>query len=521
MSVNADQRRSYGGWQRPKSFGLWNLGTLGTGLVLGYLLVAILAEAFGGLRPALVWCAAGAVGLVPLAYRDRAGRTGWQIVAAHLAWLRRRRLGGEHVWLPGKLGPVAFGQQTHPLPGILAASTLLEADDPYGQPFVLIHLPQAHHYAVSIRVEPDGSALVDQDTVDTWVGHYDRWLAGLGHEPGLVGATVTVETAPDPGHVLASEVTRLLGGGGPELSTRVLREIAGTYPAGAAAVTAHVTLTYTAAVTSRSAAERELLPLRSPDKPTRHLRSSGEVAALIGRRLSGQLRDLALTGVGAPRPMSAAELAEQVRIAYDPAIAAAVDGCRADGHPSGVGWAEAGPAGGFERWGDYRHDSGHSITWQMVDAPKGVVDSRVLEDLLAPTEAVARKRVTLLYRPHDPADAPGIVDRDVRTAIGRATQRKGEARAGETSRLEAARQAAREEASGAGLVRFALLVTATVTDPALLAQAADTVDQLARASRIRLRRCYGSQAAAFQQCLGVGILPTAHVAVPALLRDTL
>ena len=32
------------------------------------------------------WCAAGGAALLPLVYRDRAGRTGWQIVAAHLAW---------------------------------------------------------------------------------------------------------------------------------------------------------------------------------------------------------------------------------------------------------------------------------------------------------------------------------------------------------------------------------------------------------------------------------------------------
>jgi hypothetical protein len=369
-------------------------------------------------------------------------------------------------------------------------------------------------------VEPDGSALVDQDTVDTWVGHYDRWLAGLGYEPGLAAATVTIETAPDPGHVLATEVTRLLGTDPPQLSRQVLREVAGTYPAGAAAISAHVALTYHAGRTG-SGQERELLPLRSADKPTRSVRSSGEVAALVGRRLSGQLRALALTGVGAPRPMTAAELAEQVRIPYAPAIAATVDGCRAAGEPTGIGWATAGPAGAFEHWADYRHDSGHSITWQMVEAPKGVVESRALEDLLAPTDAVDRKRVTLLYRPHDPAAAASIVDADVRTAVGRATQRRGEARATETSRLDAARQAAREEASGAGLVRFALLVTATVTDPDRLGQAADAVDQLGRAARIRLRRCYGTQAAAFQQCLGVGVIPAAHVAVPALLRDKL
>ena len=66
-----------------------------------------------------------------------------------------------------------------------------------------------------------------------------------------------------------------------------------------------------------------------------------------------------------------------------------------------------------------------------------------------------------------------------------------------------------------------MLVSATVQDPANLARAAETVDQLGRASRIQLRRCYGSQAASFAACLGVGVILPAHVSVPDLLRDYL
>lgn len=514
--TDTTEHRTYGGWQRPKSWGLWNLGTLGTGLLFGYMLAAVLVNSVSGLKPTLIWCAIGGVGLLPLVYRDHSGRHGWQVASSHIAWFHRRNIRREHVYLPGKIGPVAFGQQTIPLPGILAKSTVLEADDVYGQPFTLIHLPVAKHYTVPIRIEPDGSALVDQQTVDTWVGYYDRWLAGLAYEPGLVAATVTVETAPDPGHGLTVEVDRLLTSGGPALSKQVLRETADTYPAGAASITAHVSLTYSAANTAGG--EREL-SLRSKDKATRRTRSSGEMAALIGSRLAGQLRDLGMTGVGAPQPMTASELAEMVRVAYDPMTATAVSGCRANDQPADITWQTAGPSGAVESWNTYQHDSGHSITWQMVEAPKGIVEARVLEDLLAPSDAVDRKRVTLIYRPHDPARAADIVDEDMRTAVGRATARKGEARAAETARLEAARQAAREEASGAGVIRFATLVTATVTDETRLAAAADTVAQLGRASRIRLRRCYGTQAAAFQQALGVGVIPTSHVLVPELLRD--
>jgi hypothetical protein len=53
------------------------------------------------------------------------------------------------------------------------------------------------------------------------------------------------------------------------------------------------------------------------------------------------------------------------------------------------------------------------------------------------------------------------------------------------------------------------------------AQAAETVDQLGRASRVRLRRAYGCQSAAFAAALGVGVILPAHVAVPELLREAL
>ena len=405
-------------------------------------------------RPAARWC----IGIGPAAPAGRSWPPTWPGGSA-------AGCAANTSTCPGGSARSRSAQQTQPLPGLLAPSTLLEAEDPYGQPFVLVELPQAHHYTLPIKVEPDGSALVDQDTVDTWVGHYDRWLAGLGYEPGLVAATVTIETAPDPGHVLATEVTRLLGTDAP-----------GAEPAGAARHRRHATrpAPRPSPPTSRSPTTRpEPAAGRNANccrcaRPTNPPGACAAAARSPPWSAGGSPASSArwrMTGVGAPRPMTAAELAEQVRIAYDPAIAATVDGCRAGGEPTGIGWATAGPAGGFEHWGDYRHDSGHSITWQMVEAPKGVVESRALEDLLAPTDAVARKRVTLLYRPHDPADAASIVDADVRTAIGRATQRRGEARATETSRLDAARQAAREEASGAGLVRFALLVTATVTDP--------------------------------------------------------
>ena len=104
---------------------------------------------------------------------------------------------------------------------------------------------------------------------------------------------------------------------------------------------------------------------------------------------------------------------------------------------------------------------------------------------------MTRKRVTLVYRPHDPVTAAQVADTDVLTAIGRAGARAGETKATESAELAAARQAAQEEAAGAGMERFSMLVTATVDDPAQLPEAARAVDRMGWVSRVTLRRCYG------------------------------
>ncbi len=154
----------------------------------------------------------------------------------------------------------------------------------------------------------------------------------------------------------------------------------------------------------------------------------------------------------------------------------------------------------------------------MVDAPRGAVQSHLLAPLLEPGREFLRKRVTLVYRPHSPREAARVADADVRTMIGQASARKGETRATDSMELASARQTAAEEAAGAGMTRFSLLVTATVATPDLLPRAVDAIEEAAGASRVVLRRCYGTQAASFAATLGVGVVLNRHVAVPEAVR---
>ncbi len=511
--------RTYGNWRKPTTPGLPGLGLLGTAVALGGLVLTVLVQMIGGLIPAAVTLLLVLLLVAPLLYKNRSGRNGWQALTARVMWLRGRRA-KQNIYRSGLAGPVAYG--THTLPGLLAASTLYDCVDSYGEPFALLHVPATRHYSVILKCDPEGSQLVDPETSDTWVARWGTWMAELPREPNLEAASATVETAPDPGSRLAREVDQLLTDGAPDLARQMFAEVTDTYALGSPQVSGRVALTFSA--TRRNLEDVELFAGRKAKKAGKQrarVMTPDEMAAQIGSRLPGLVRELATTGAGAARAMTAGELAETVRVAYDPQAGPVIEGLHARGEDPGIVWTTAGPSAQAEDWGALRHDSGTSVTWQMTQAPRGAVQSQVLRALLEPNNELTRKRVTLLYRPHDPATSAKIAYNDVRTALGNATMRAGEGRAAETLDLQAARQTAAEEAGGAGLTRFSLLVTATVTDPDQLDHVADLVDQAGGASRLQLRRAYAGQSAAFAACLGIGLVLNKHVAVPAAVRQFL
>src|SRR3978361_127119 len=96
----------------------------------------------------------------------------------------------------------------------------------------------------------------------------------------------------------------------------------------------------------------------------------------------------------------------------------------------------------------------------MQGARRGNVPPRCRARLLAPHRDIARKRVTLLYRPIDPARAAALVEADLNAARFNSTaSTKPTARS--TLSTRSAQATAAEEASGAGLMNFGLIVTAT------------------------------------------------------------
>ncbi|WTX00840.1 hypothetical protein OG216_46220 (plasmid) [Streptomycetaceae bacterium NBC_01309] len=492
-AARSEQNRTYGNWRKPTSPGVFGIGLAGS-LVLFFGMLLVIGALFISILTSLGVALLFAVVLAPLTVRDAHGRNGLQWLTARTLWWGGAFRGHQH-YRSGPLGGDVDGACR--LPGLAAAIEVSDWTDAHGQPFALVTVPSLWHHTVVFQCYAEGASLVDADQVDTWVAYWGDWLAQLSHEPGLLAAAVTVDAAPDTGDQLKYEVIGNIDSAAPNLARDVLTEIVRDYPIGSAQLISRVSLTYSGAARNTGAR-----------------RDIEAVAQAVGARLPGIGADLHMTGAGPARPMTSREIARMARIAYDPGAATADDGV------SPLRWQDAGPVAAVELPDSYRHDSGWSITWSMSEAPRGEVFSTVLNRLVMPHPDILRKRVTLVYRPHDAGSSARLVERDRKDAMFKAKQAKVE-HARDSIAVQAADRAAQEEATGAGLVRFALYVTATVNDPSNLALAASAVDNLAAASRVRLRRVRFGQATAFVAALPLGLVMPLHLRVPQSVRNAM
>ncbi|WP_208545234.1 SCO6880 family protein [Rathayibacter sp. VKM Ac-2760] len=492
--------RTYGNWRKPQTAGLGGLGQLATLVMFVGIVASIIASMFSGLGPALL--VAGIFGgiLLTVSVKDKHGQSALGRTVVRVNWWHTKSKGA-NIYRSGPTGRAKWG--TFQLPGLAAASQLTEHEDSHGRRFALISTPTTRHFTVVLATEPDGAALVDQEQINNQVAEYGIWLANLGDEPGIEAASVTVETAPDTGTRLRGEVEGSMDPDAPLFARAMLQEVVGTYPVGSATIRAYIALTFTA--TARIGGKR---------------RNAKEVASDLSARIPGLTSSLAATGAGAARPLNAQELCEVIRTAYDPDAAVLIDQARAAGETADLSWTDVGPAAAEAHWDSYRHDGAVSTSWTMTAPPRGVVQAGILARLLAPHRDIARKRVTLLYRPIDPARAAALVEADLNAAqFNSSASTKPTARS--TLSTRSAQATAAEEASGAGLMNFGLIVTATTMQRTQEPEARAAIDSLTSAARLRMRPAFGSQDSAFAAALPLGLILPRHLRIPNEVREAL
>jgi hypothetical protein len=480
--------RDYGGWRRRRGIGMFGFGAAGTAAVLGALLVLIIvatADAAALLYVAPPVLLAGGLGLA---------RVGGEPLA--LAALRRLRwqYGSARNYTAYRAAVVAGHSPGFQMPGVLAPLTLLDAEDGYGGRYGIVLDRRTGLMTPTLRVIPASTWLADRQDADTWVANWGGWLASLGYLPMVRWVTVTIDTAPEPGTSLADSVAAALDPASPLAARQIMGQLVESAPAAAADVDTRVSISFD--------------PRLSPAAPA----DPAAAAAEVGRTMHGLESALGTCGVTVLGRATAPELAGIVRTAFDPAARGEVNRILTPPQPAPpaeeLSWADAGPVGAEEEAGCYRHDSGISVTWAWQEAPRQTVTADVLARLVAPGRYP--KRVSLQYRPFPAAEATRVLESEVNAAQFRAVYKHRTGR-DETARdsydQARARQAAAEEAAGAGVCLVSLYVTVTVTSDAELPRAAAETEAAAESSKIRMRRMTYSQAAGWAATLPCGICP--------------
>lgn len=491
---------TYGNWRQPRETGLLG-ATFGTSmLAIGAAVLVIFSGLMFGLGAAIVLAIPVALGFIPL-ISSRDGRSGYERALMRWQFLRARKR-GEHVYASGTFSRVPG--RAYRLPGVLGDTELYEGIDSDGRSFGMIHMPSKGAYTVVFDAFPQGAEAVDQDVIDLYVGNWAQFLSSAGETSDVLGVVTVVETLPETGIELYETVHQNTLPNAPQLARDSAFQLATGLTSGGIRLAARIAITFEAKTTERK-------------------QDPSEQAVELGRRLPGLTA--AAARAGAPcSPMDADEIMAFVRRSYDPAALVDVESGLHSGDGTGLSWEDCGPRTALETsdGGKYVHDGAVSATWEMREAPKGAVTERVLQRLLTPNNAVPIKRVAVIYRPHSAGDATDIVDRDYRNAMAAASggtvKSMGIASAKSQIDVAATSQARMEQARGAGVVRFGVLVT--VTEPAGRSDVPRIdalIEDLSRQSRLSVRRSRYWQAAAFAASLGVGVIPPDHSTIPSFL----
>ena len=361
MTHDHYQARSYGGWRRSRSIGLLGLGPTATLILLGCA-VALLVVAATSLKtllfvapPALL---AGAASLV------RVGR----VPIAQLGVLRLRWWHGTSAGHTSYRAEVVLRHTgVLQLPGTLAATELLSAEDGYGSRYGLVRDRHTGFLTATLRVVPASTWLAEPGEVDGWVANWGAWLASLGYLPALRWVTVTVDTAPDPGSTLTGRIAAAID---PAAPGRRCTSWTSWWPPPRRRPPTWTPGSASPSTPPPSPPGREQPPRRSrkwgapcPGWNQRSARAASPCSPALGPptspewcgRRSTRRSGARSTGSSPPEP-----------------------GPRWKSSSTGPA---PGPAGAEEAWDCYRHGSGTSVIWAWREAPRQNVHSDVLARL--------------------------------------------------------------------------------------------------------------------------------------------
>lgn len=478
------ERRTYGNWTKPRSAGFFGMTQETSIIVLGSLIVLMLAIMTGGWQIGLPLLLFEVVVLTPLVIRlgDESGYERGLIMFKFL----RAKAKGETTYRSGRFSRVPGGNFR--LPGLLHKTELYNVPAAGLGDFALANDRQKGFYTVWFHCTPSGAEAIEQDSIDHMVDHWAAFLEDASNLTDLISVAVTHETRPESGIRLQTEADRVTAGGSVDLARDIIQEAAGVLPQMSAQLSSRVAITFKATTA----------------ETRKNVRAE---ATEIARFLPALMSRLKQAGVSVSL-MNVDEVTGFVHSAYAPEKENEIESALVTGHDHGYTWDNCGPQSAKETNRDYLHDGYKSVTWEMTQAPRGLVHEDVLTPLFEITPDLPRKRVTMFFRPHSAADSATIADQDYRDNLFRANSAQGIGNLSDTMAAGAANQARFEVTSGSRLVRFGLMITIThdAEDASELARQESVTEQRARQCGLKIRRCRSWQAAAFASCLGAGIV---------------
>lgn len=425
---------------------------------------------------------------------------------------KKGRAKGHHRYVAGPASQLPGG--SYPAPGLLARTELVEAQTSFGSPFVMLWDPAAQTGSVFMGTSSAGVGLRDHGNVDLLVDAWSAFQRDAGSVAGLVQVSVTTQTTADPGERLrdAVDISQEEAGAGDKrggFSAGVIDEVVSDLSQWTPRVEQWITLTFSARGNSDG------LPKRSV----------GELAQEIGSIIPG-FSDLASrSGGGAIQMLSAIDIIDSTHVAYNPTAAAAVERARLSREGTGLMWEEVGPTFAEKRSvpvPHWAHGDAVSKSWQMFRPPSGTFRETGLSSLLGPDDKFLQKRVTVFYRPADPEASQREVHSNITNAEFAMNQKGNKPSASQKLAVAKANQAAEEQAVGAAMVRFSLMVTITVTSADELPRAETAIRQRAsQGIQLRIRDCLENDDAAFAMNLGLGIVPSTAATLPGFIRRSL
>lgn len=500
--------RTYTGWQLEKTtlvFGLSGQRCCILGLAM---LCALWPLASSRISLAVTaWPLAAAT--AALAYMRIKGRTAdeWIVSAVSYQLLRMRSqtrfASGAFAPAP-KLAPEAAPAMD--LPGILAPIEILEADAGGGHAVAIAHHRRDRTYTAVARIRYPGIGLVDSTRRDQRVAGWGRLMSSLCTEGNPIIRIQTLHRlVPESGAVLQRWHEDHLAATAPPISRQVTAELLST-------------------ATATARREAYLAFTMDERRAAAQIKEAGGGAVGAAAVL---LRDLrALTGtIGAADLqvegwLSPRDLAEVLRVAFDPDSRGVLDEARASAHAAyaagiqtparpGVAPQLAGPAAAEAMPGHYVHDGAVSATYWIHSWPDKEVYSTVLAPLLGDSDH--RRSFSLHIEPLAPTAARSAVmhDRTKREVAMQIRRRTGKI-IPRDEQVAAARAAAQdqERATGHGLVKFSGYCTVTETDPDKLANACAQLEKDAANAEINIRRMWLAQDYGFALAalpLGMGL----------------